>query len=99
MTEAPLPNLLQMTALDPKFRADPHAVLDDLRARCPVRRDEMSGSFVLTRYDDVRGLISDRTLWRDPLRAEAGATLPRRGGAGGIEGAPRGESRSLPTRR
>jgi cytochrome P450 len=95
MTDTPLPNLMQMTALDPVFRADPHVVLDDLRARCPVRRDEMSGSFVLTRYEDVRGLVSDRTLWRDPLLAEESAALQRRFADQVPEGAPRGETTSI----
>jgi hypothetical protein len=78
VTEKPLPNFIQLTPLDPVFRADPHVVLDDLRARCPVHRDDTSGSFVLTRYDDVRGLVSDRSLWRDPMKAEEDATFQRR---------------------
>ncbi|MFI4934801.1 MAG: cytochrome P450 [Caulobacterales bacterium] len=78
MPEQPLPTLLQLTPLDPHYKADPHQVLDDLRARCPVHRDDLSGSFVLTRYEDVRPLVSDRTLWRDPIHAEAAATLQRR---------------------
>ena len=95
MTEKPLPNLFQLTPLDPAYRADPHVVLDDLRARCPVHRDEMSGSFILTRYDDVRTLVSDRTLWRDPMRAEEGAAIQRRFAVEVPEGTPRGESTSI----
>ena len=52
-------------------------------ARCI--RDETAGSFILTRYDDIRPLVSDRTLWRDPLRAEEAATIAtpvRRAGSG-----------------
>jgi cytochrome P450 len=95
MTDEPLPTIFQLTPLDPKFRADPHVVLDDLRARCPVHRDETSGSFVLTRYDDVRGLVSDRTLWRDPIHAEEGAHLQRRFAEGFVEGENRGETTSI----
>jgi cytochrome P450 len=68
--ETPLPSIFQLIPLDPAYREDPHAVLADLRARCPVHRDDIAGSFILTRYEDVRPLISDRTLWRDPRRAE-----------------------------
>ncbi|MBX3479968.1 MAG: cytochrome P450 [Caulobacter sp.] len=78
MTDAPLPNLLQLTPMDPTYRADPHQVLDDLRTRCPVHRDEMSGNFVLSRYEDVRAMVSDLTLLRDPINAEEGAVLQRR---------------------
>ncbi len=75
--ETPLPNILQLTPLDPTYREDPHAVLADLRARCPVHHDAMAGSFILTRYDQVRPLVSDRTLWRDPRRAEPAAAFQR----------------------
>lgn len=76
--DAPLPNLLQLTPMDPTYRADPHVVLDDLRARCPVHRDEMSGNFILSRYADVRAVVSDLHMLRDPINAEEGAILQRR---------------------
>jgi cytochrome P450 len=79
MTSSDLPTILQLTPLDPDYRADPHRALDALRARRPVHRDETAGSFILTRYEDVRGLVSDRTLWRDPIHAEPGARLSRAG--------------------
>jgi cytochrome P450 len=41
-------------------------------------RDEMAGSFFLTRYEDVRAILTDLTLWRDPHRSEEGAFLTRR---------------------
>ncbi len=78
MTSQALPGMFQLTPLNPEYRDDPHAVLDDLRARCPVHRDEASGSFILTRYNDVRPLVSDRSLWRDPIRAEEAAVMSRR---------------------
>lgn len=31
-----LPNIFALTPLDPKSHENPHAVLDDLRTRCPV---------------------------------------------------------------
>jgi cytochrome P450 len=76
--DAPLPNLLQLTPMDPTYRADPHVVLDDLRSRCPVHRDDMSGNFILSRYADVRAVVSDLEMLRDPINAEEGAILQRR---------------------
>jgi hypothetical protein len=95
MTDEPLPTIFELTPLNPKYRAEPHDVLDDLRARCPVHRDDTAGSFILTRYNDVRGLVSDRTLWRDPIRAEESAVLQRRFADPGVEGMPRGEITSI----
>ena len=95
MADDALPTIFQLTPLDAGFRADPHIALDDLRARCPVHRDTVSGSFILTRYGDVRGLLSDLTLWRDPVKAELGANLQRRFADGIPEGAARGETTSI----
>src|SRR5580700_504503 len=95
MADAQLPGLLQLTPFNPEFQADPHVVLDDLRTRCPVRRDETVGSFILTRYADVRPLVSDRSLWRDPMRAEEAATMQRRFAPEDLADLPRGETTSI----
>jgi cytochrome P450 len=76
--DQPLPGVFDLTPLNPDFNADPHTILDRLRAECPVRRDTIAGSFILTRYADVRGVLSDTSLWRDPERAEPDAVLQKR---------------------
>ena len=94
--QTPLPTFIQLTPMNPAYRDDPHAVLADLRSRCPALKDEGFGSVILTRYNDVRPLVSDLTLWRDPLKGEetviqrmlAGQELP--------EG-PRSETTSILT--
>lgn len=77
MTSKPLPTLLDLTPLNEAYRVDPYAVLDDLRTRCPVHRDSMSGAVVLSRYADVRAIVSDREMWRDPIRATEGSLQAR----------------------
>src|ERR1700742_5279255 len=54
---------------------DRHRMLDALRASEPVFRDRASSSFVLTRMADVRALLTDPTLWRDPDGAEPDALV------------------------
>lgn len=88
MTDRPLPSLFELTPLNPAYREDPQVLLDDLRTRCPAHRDASSGSLLLSRYEDVRGVVNDREMWRDPLLAEEGATLQR--------GLIAGVDRSLP---
>jgi cytochrome P450 len=78
MSERPLPSILELTPYNPDFQADPHVVLDDLRARAPAHHDPATGSTLFTRYEDVRAVVNDRELWRDPLRAEEAAVLQRR---------------------
>src|SRR5580698_5007492 len=85
--DEPLPNIFDLTPLNPAFSENPHTLLDRLREECPVRRDAAAGTFVLTRYTDVRGVLSDLSMWRDPAKAEPEAVLTRRIRDQKIEGA------------
>lgn len=73
--KAPLPSGIQLTQLDPEFRADPHPRLSMLREQCPVMRDETFGTYFVTRYDDARSVLTDRTMWRTAGRAEPEAMI------------------------
>jgi hypothetical protein len=66
----PLPTGLQLTALDPVFREDPHEYLDRLRLEDPVHRDAELGRLFLTRFEDVRAVVSNRSLSVDPRKAQ-----------------------------
>ncbi|HEY1751910.1 MAG TPA: cytochrome P450 [Caulobacteraceae bacterium] len=96
--EAPAPTIFQLTPLNPAYREDPYAVLADLRRRCPVVHDATMGSYLVTRYSDVRPIVSDLTLWRDPLRGEEEVIIRRFGAeaAAALDG-PRGETSSILT--
>ncbi len=95
MTDAPISSILELTPLNPVFKEDPHAVLTGLREQCPVYRDANAGVFVVSRYADVRPMVSDRTLWRDPQRAEEAAVFSRALSRGDQQGATRSESTSI----
>src|ERR1051325_11123533 len=95
MTERPLPSILELTPFNPTFRDDPHSLLDDLRSRCPAHHDATTGSTLFTRYEDVRAVVNDRNLWRDPLRAEEGAVLQRRFTEGYDPAVPRTSTTSI----
>ena len=72
-----LPSGLALSALNPEFSADPDTPLRRIREECPVRRDEQTGMFVLSRYAHVRELLADRSLLKDPEKAEPSAWLMR----------------------
>jgi cytochrome P450 len=74
----PPPRVLELTPLNPDFRDDPYAVLAKLRATHPVMRDDLAGVFFVSRYEDVRGIVTDLSLWRHPEKAEEAAVLTRR---------------------
>src|SRR5215472_4513030 len=84
----------RLTPMNPAYREDPYAVLADLRAGRPAVRDEAYGSVILTRYNDVRPLVSDLTLWRDPLKGDL-SLLQRLGGE--LPEGPRSETTSILT--
>ena len=67
--EEPLPTGLQLTALDPVFREHPHDYLDRLRADDPVHSDWVLRRLFLTRFEDVRAVLSNRSLSVDPRKA------------------------------
>lgn len=77
MSDPKAPNLLELTPLNPAFMADQHGAYDRLRGQCPVHWDAQSGEFMLSRHADVRGVVSDRSLWRNPEQAAEEALLAR----------------------
>jgi Transcription elongation factor, GreA/GreB, C-term len=58
----PLPTGLQLTAVNAVFRERPHDYLDRLRTEDPVHCDEELGRLFLTRVEDVRAVVSNRSL-------------------------------------
>ena len=67
----PLPTGLQLTAADPVFREHPHEYLDRLRTEDPVHRDAELGRLFLTRFEEVRAVVSNRALSVDPRKGAA----------------------------
>src|SRR5215468_3909721 len=67
--EERLPTGLQLTALDPVFREHPHDYLDRLRAEDPVHLDAALGRLFLTRLEDMKAVLADRSLSVDPRKA------------------------------
>src|SRR5215467_1485370 len=67
--EQPLPTDLELTALDPVFREHPHNRLDRLRTEDPVHFDAELGRLFLTRFEDMKAVLADRSLSKDPRKA------------------------------
>jgi cytochrome P450 len=65
----PLPTNLKLTALDPVFREHPHDRLDRLRAEAPLYLDADLGWLFLTRFEDMRAVLADRSLSKDLRKA------------------------------
>jgi cytochrome P450 len=73
----PLPTGVQLTAADPVFREHPHEYLDRLRTEDPVHRDAELGRLFLTRFEEVRLVVSNRALSVDPRKAPPASYLRR----------------------
>lgn len=70
-------SILALSAYNPEARDDPHSMLSGLREACPVFRDEAAKTWMLTRYDDIRATVNDRTYVRHPANAEPGSLSAR----------------------
>jgi hypothetical protein len=91
-----LPEIFKLTPYNPAYRENPYAVLAELRTTCPALRDDAWGSIVFTRYNDVRPVVSDLTMWRDPLKGDETVIQRQLAGQPLPEG-PRSESTSILT--
>ena len=92
---AEVQSVLALTPLNPVFRDDPYAMLRELQAHRPVMRDEAAGVFFISRHEDVRGILTDLSLWRSPEKAEQAAVLTRRGLDEPQEDPPRGTNPTI----
>lgn len=82
-------NLLMLSSFNPQARVDPHPMLQEVRERCPVLRDEATKTWLLTRYGDIRETVNDRTYVRHPSKAEPGSLSARLEDERGADGRPR----------
>ena len=70
----PVPTgIIDISAFDPEARTNPHPRLKALRENCPVMRDESVKTWLLTRYEDIRATVNDRSFVRHPANAEEGS--------------------------
>lgn len=70
--------ILDLTAANPAAREDPYPRLADLRAACPLHRDEAGGAWLVGRMADARAIFSDNSHCKDPEKAEPSAIAIRR---------------------
>jgi cytochrome P450 len=71
--DSPLPTGVSLTASDAVFRERPHEILDRMRAEDPVHRDDLLQRRFVTKFEDVRTILNDRSLSVDPRKAPPGS--------------------------
>jgi cytochrome P450 len=70
--------ILNLTAANHEARENPYPRLAELRAQCPLHRDDIGGSWLVTRMADARAIFSDNSHCKDPDKAEPSAIAIRR---------------------
>jgi len=67
--------VLDLESIDSRYVRNPYPLYAMMRDRMPVRQIELHGlrGWLVTRYEDVRHVLSDRTLSHDRSRANAEA--------------------------
>jgi len=73
--EPTLPQGVELTAVDPRFREDPYPILKLLRERAPVHHDTVMNRYVCTRHDDVKAMLHDKEFYTDPRNGSPGSYL------------------------
>jgi cytochrome P450 len=71
--ESALPQGVELTAVDDRFREDPYAILKVLRERAPLHHDRVMNRYICTRHDDVKTLLHDKEFFTDPRNANPGS--------------------------
>jgi hypothetical protein len=70
-----LPNGIELSVLDERFREDPYPILADLRRRAPVHRDTALNQVIFTRHADVSAILRDPDFWTDPRKGNPGTFI------------------------
>lgn len=71
--EPMLPQGVELTAVDDRFREDPYPILKRLRGRAPVHHDSVMNRYICTRHDDVKAILHDKEFYTDPRKANPGS--------------------------
>jgi cytochrome P450 len=64
----------QVNFFDPEVNACPYRAYEVLRNEAPVWKDPYTGMFVVTRYDDIRAILSDTETYTNRVGSAAGNT-------------------------
>ena len=83
-----LPTGSRLTALDEAFRSDPYVILNRLRSRDPVHRDEELKRWFVTDHDLVREVLRDKGFCVDARKALENSFARQIAGSGADAEAP-----------
>jgi cytochrome P450 len=64
---------------DPGYIANPYETLNPQREATPIAKDARELAWVVTRYEEVRAILHDRSLSSDPRKAAEGTLLSMAG--------------------
>jgi len=65
MADEPELNLEEVNFFDPEISECPYSAYKVLRDQAPVWRDDISGMFVITRYEDIKKILVDTDRFRN----------------------------------
>mgnify|MGYP000132216900 CR=1 FL=1 len=72
MAEPAAPNSLDASFMDPVVQDDPFATYAEMHERCPVYRLPETGLIMVTKYDDVRTVMTDSSVFSSQPSGGAG---------------------------
>ena len=64
-----VPEVHELTALNPQFRENPWPMLAAVRSQCPAHRSDFLRQVLFTRAEDVASILRNPDLWSDPRKS------------------------------
>lgn len=72
MADTTAPNSIDASFMDPAIQDDPFATYAEMHERCPVHRLPETGLVMVTKYDDVRTVMTDPSVFSSQPSGGAG---------------------------
>ena len=70
-----IPTGMQLTPMNPEFQANPYKLMGEVREADRVVHDELTGRYLVGRFEDAHAILNDREMGVDPRKANQNAFM------------------------
>jgi hypothetical protein len=70
-----IPTGMQLMPMNPEFQANPYKLMGEVREADRVVHDDLTGRYLVGRFDDAHAIVNDRELGVDPRKANQNAFM------------------------
>lgn len=70
-----VPTGMELMPMNPEFQANPYKLMGEVREAARVVHDELTGRYLVGRFEDAHAIVNDRELGVDPRKANQNAFM------------------------